>query len=127
MLSTVAALGSKPATSSSWKLDNSSTHTSGNVPASRWVVRVSSNVGPMLPATATRLPERSTSWPVSDVTVVLPLVPVIASTAGRYPCVALNTSSAMEYKLNSPPALIPQALAAINTGAIAAGLRPGER
>ena len=82
MLSTVAAVGSKLVTPSSWKLDSSSTHTSGNVPASMWPARVSSNVGPMLPATATLLPERSTSWPVSDVTVVLPLVPVIASTAG---------------------------------------------
>ena len=36
----------------------------------------------MLPATATVLPARSTSCPVSDVTVVLPLVPVMASTHG---------------------------------------------
>jgi hypothetical protein len=43
---------------------------------------VSSMVGPMLPATATRRPARSTSWPVSEVVVVLPLVPVIAITLG---------------------------------------------
>ena len=40
--------------------------------------KVSSNVGPILPATATVLPARATNWPVSYVTVVLPLVPVIA-------------------------------------------------
>jgi len=78
----VAAVGSKPSTPSSWKLDNSSTQTSGNVSASMRADSVSSKVGPMLPATATGLPTRSTSWPVSAVTVVLPLVPVTASTAG---------------------------------------------
>jgi hypothetical protein len=36
----------------------------------------------MLPATATRRPAASQSWPVSAVVVVLPLVPVMASTAG---------------------------------------------
>jgi hypothetical protein len=36
----------------------------------------------MLPAIATVLPLRSTSCAVSEVTVVLPLVPVIASSAG---------------------------------------------
>src|SRR5690606_33369158 len=50
-----------------------------------------------------------------------------ASTAGAYACEARNAASADEYKLNSPPALIPQALAAINTGAIVEGLNPGER
>ena len=78
----MAAVGSKPSTPSSWKLDSSSTQTSGNVSASMWAESVSSKVGPMLPATATLLPARSTSWPVNAVTVVLPLVPVIASTAG---------------------------------------------
>ena len=43
---------------------------------------VSSMVGPMLPAMATRSPARSTSMAVSEVVVVLPLVPVIASTLG---------------------------------------------
>jgi hypothetical protein len=36
----------------------------------------------MLPATATRRSQRSTSWAVSEVVVVLPLVPVMASTLG---------------------------------------------
>ena len=45
--------------------------------------KVSSKVGPMLPATATVLPARCTSWPVSAVTVVFPLVPVMAITLGR--------------------------------------------
>jgi hypothetical protein len=80
--STVAAVGSKPCTPSSWKLESSSTHTSGSVPASMCAASVSSKVGPMLPATATVLPARATNWPVSAVTVVLPLVPVTASTAG---------------------------------------------
>ena len=43
---------------------------------------VCSMVGPMLPAIATRLPARSTSSAVIAVVVVLPLVPVIASTFG---------------------------------------------
>jgi hypothetical protein len=36
----------------------------------------------MLPATRTVLPARSHSWPTSVVTVVLPLVPVMAMTFG---------------------------------------------
>ena len=36
----------------------------------------------MLPATATVLPARLTNCPVSEVTVVLPLVPVMAKTLG---------------------------------------------
>jgi len=43
---------------------------------------VPSSVGPMLPAIATRRPARSTSSAVMLVVVVLPLVPVIASTPG---------------------------------------------
>ena len=82
MLSTVAAVGSKPTASSSWKLESSSTQVSGSVPASMCWARVSSSVGPMLPATATLRPAQSASRPVSEVTVVLPLVPVMASTAG---------------------------------------------
>ena len=58
------------------------THTSGSVAASRWLASVSSRVGPMLPATATGRPVRSTSKPVNAVTVVFPLVPVMASTLG---------------------------------------------
>ena len=81
-LSTVAAVGSKFDTPSSWKLDSSITHTCGSCPLSSFSASVSSSVGPMLPATADCFPARSTSWPVSAVTVVLPLVPVIASTEG---------------------------------------------
>jgi hypothetical protein len=80
--STVAAVGSKPSTPSSWKLDSSSTHTCGSRARRDARGQRVQQVGPMLPATATVLPLRSTSWPVSAVTVVLPLVPVTASTAG---------------------------------------------
>ena len=79
-------VGSKPCTPSSWKLDSSSTQTSGSASFARLAssasASVSSSVGPMLPATATRLPARSTSSAVSAVVVVLPLVPVMASTCG---------------------------------------------
>ena len=44
--------------------------------------KVSNKVGPMLPATLTDLPARSINCPVSEVTVVLPLVPVMANTWG---------------------------------------------
>jgi hypothetical protein len=90
-LSTVAASGSKPATPapppSSWKLDSSSTQTSGNFSPSapgsaRAAVSVSSSVGPTLPAIATRRPARSISSAVIAVVVVLPLVPVIATSRG---------------------------------------------
>ena len=84
MFRTTAALGSKPRTPvpppSSWKLDSSSTQTSGRS-LSR-TVSVSSKVGPMLPAVATDLPARSTSSAVIAVVVVLPLVPVMARTCG---------------------------------------------
>ena len=39
-------------------------------------------VGPMFPATATRLPVRATSIAVIAVVVVLPFVPVMANTFG---------------------------------------------
>ncbi len=89
MLSTVAASGSKPLASSSWKLESSSTHTSGSgcgsssrAAASSASASVCSMVGPMLPAIATRRPARSTSPFVIAVVVVLPLVPVMASSLG---------------------------------------------
>ena len=79
--------GSLPA---SWKLDSSSTQTSGMRsrsdsagPASIASASVCSIVGPMLPAAATRLPLRSTRSAVSAVVVVLPLVPVTAIDLGR--------------------------------------------
>ena len=89
MLRTVAASGSKPCTPSSWKLDSSSTQTSGSVDAKPWGQvdakqsdNVSSIVGPMFPASATLRPARSTSSAVIAVVVVLPLVPVMASNCG---------------------------------------------
>ncbi len=76
-------VGSKPCASCSWKLDSSSTQTSGSAPpASSAAASVPSRVGPMLPATATLRPARSTSCAVIAVVVVLPLVPVMASTRG---------------------------------------------
>jgi ABC-type taurine transport system substrate-binding protein len=84
----VAAVGTAsqgpPAVPSSWKLDNSSTHTAGSGAsvASSAVANVSSMVGPMLPAAATVRPQRSTSKAHIAVVVVLPLVPVMASTLG---------------------------------------------
>jgi len=91
-----AASGSKPQAArdrplpppSSWKLDSSSTKTSGSAVAgsASWAASrsasTSSNAGPMLPAMATVLPARSTSSAVIAVVVVLPLVPVMASTRG---------------------------------------------
>ena len=128
MLSTVAAVGSKPWTPSSWKLDSSSTQTSGSVPASMCCDSVSSSVGPMLPATATRLPARSTSWPVKAVTVVLPLVPVMASTDGAGASrPARKSASACANRSSSPPTGKPTARAASTTGAMACGASPGER
>ncbi len=82
MFSTVAALGSKPSTPSSWKLDSSRTQTSGSASASSASASVCSIVGPMLPAIATRRPVRSISCAAIAVVVVLPLVPVIATTFG---------------------------------------------
>ncbi len=68
---------------SSWKLDSSSTQTCGSVAlAMQRRDSLSSAAGLILPATATVLPARSTSRPVSAVVVVLPLVPVMASTRG---------------------------------------------
>ena len=63
-LSTAAAVGSKPLAESSWKLDSSMTQTCGKADASIFCASVSSKLGPMLPATATVLPLRSTSCPV---------------------------------------------------------------
>ena len=78
----MAASGSKPLTPSSWKLDSSSTQTSGSAASSSARLKLSSIVGPMLPAATTLRPARSTSSAVSAVVVVLPLVPVMASSRG---------------------------------------------
>ena len=67
---------------SSWKLDSSSTQTSGSAVLSMASDSLSSIAGLMLPATATVLPARSHRRPVSAVVVVLPFVPVIARTFG---------------------------------------------
>ena len=83
MFRTVAAAGSKPVTPSSWKLESSSTQTSGSgASASSASASVCSMVGPTLPAIATRRPARATSKLTIAVVVVLPLVPVMASTRG---------------------------------------------
>ncbi|MNT74086.1 hypothetical protein D3C72_2128670 [compost metagenome] len=81
-LSTVAAAGASVCVVSSWKLDSSSTHTSGSDAEAMQADSLSSADGLILPATATLLPARSTSRPVSAVVVVLPLVPVIARIFG---------------------------------------------
>ncbi len=82
MLRMVAASASSVCVVSSWKLESSSTHTSGSVPASTHSVSLSSAEGLMLPATPTVLPARWTRAPASAVVVVLPLVPVMARTRG---------------------------------------------
>ena len=76
-LSTVAAVGASEDVVSSWKLDSSSTNTSGQRASAG---SASSTASPMLPATTVASPARGTSAPVSAVTVVLPFEPVIAST-----------------------------------------------
>ena len=78
MLSTVAAVGSNTVQPCSWKLESSSTQVCGKALVSSRSPSVSSSVGPMLPATATVWPARCSNWPVSEVTVVLPFVPVMA-------------------------------------------------
>ena len=82
MLRIAAASGAKVRAVSSWKLDSSSTQTSGSAVASIAAASRSSIAGLMLPATPTFLPARSHNKPVRLVVVVLPLVPVIASTFG---------------------------------------------
>ncbi len=82
MFNTTAASGVNVWAVSSWKLDSSSTHTSGNAVLSIASLSLSSAAGLMLPATATFLPARSHKRPVRLVVVVLPLVPVIAITFG---------------------------------------------
>ncbi len=82
-LSTAAATGRSDDVVSSWKLDNSRTNTSGQgraPPAVSNGVNTSSTASPMLPATTVARPAARHSAPVSAVTVVLPFVPVIAST-----------------------------------------------
>ena len=79
-LSTAAAAGASECVVSSWKLDNSSTNTSGQGwPASNGAM-TSRTASPMLPATTVDSPAARHKAPASAVTVDLPLEPVIAST-----------------------------------------------
>ena len=67
---------------------------------------------------ATVLPARSTSWPVSAVTVVLPLVPVMASTCGRVAASCLQLAPAPAANSSSSPQTgMPRSRAAGTTGA----------
>ena len=79
----------------------------------------------MLPATATVLPARCTSWPVNAVTVVFPLVPVMAITAGAYCCCAANVARAWLNKSSSLPTSTACARAASSKAVSRAGARPG--
>ena len=79
----------------------------------------------MLPATATLKPARSTNNPVREVTVVLPLVPVMAKILGLYACVVCSSASDLANTSNSPPTHKPMATAADHTGATLAGVKPG--
>ena len=76
-LSTAAAVGTSEDVVSSWKLDSSSTKTSGQFESAG---SVSSTASPMLPATIVARPPARASAPVSAVTVDLPFDPVTAST-----------------------------------------------
>ncbi len=81
-LSTAAASHSSERVVASWKLDSSSTQASGRLSPASASRSTSSTAGAMLPATATFIPERSSSSPASRVVVVLPLVPVMPTTFG---------------------------------------------
>ena len=76
-LSIAAAVATSEDVVSSWKLDSSSTNTSGQFESAG---NVSSTASPMLPATTVPSPPARHSAPVSAVTVDLPFDPVIAST-----------------------------------------------
>ncbi len=79
---TVATSACKLCVVCSWKLDSSRTHACGNVSCSSASRSTSSAAGLILPATCTVSPARLHSKPVRLVTVVLPLVPVIAMSLG---------------------------------------------
>ncbi len=63
---------------SSWKLDSSSTQTSGSMPASSASISASSADGEMLPQAIAGTPAPFNRWAVNAVVVVLPLLPVMA-------------------------------------------------
>ncbi len=104
--STVAATGRSDAVVSSWKLESSSTHTSGALPSSSRAISASSAAGLMLPATSQSHAGRADMAPVSAVTVVLPLVPVIATTSARIWPAARRAKSSI-----SPTTSMPRAAA----------------
>ena len=112
MLSTAAAIGSRLAVVSSWKLDSSSTNTSGQARPRAPVTMgssTSSTALPMLPATIVARPAARHSAPVSAVTVVLPLEPVTASTF-------CSGGSARAKSSMSPTSSTPRAAAAAIAG-----------
>ncbi len=105
-LSTVAAVGASDDVVSSWKLDSSSTKTSGQRSG---VGSASSTASPMLPATTVARPAARHSAPVSAVTVVLPFDPVIARTF-------CSGGSARAKSSMSPTSSAPRATAAAIAG-----------
>ena len=105
-LSTVAATGASEYVVSSWKLESSSTNTSGHALPSG---SASSTASPMLPATTVASPAARASAPVSAVTVVFPFEPVIAITFG---C----GGSARAKSSTSPTSSAPRATAAAMNG-----------
>ncbi|MFO1413096.1 MAG: hypothetical protein U1F10_04135 [Burkholderiales bacterium] len=108
--STAAATGASELVVSSWKLDSSSTNTSGHGTAfDSQRTSTSSTASPMLPATIVTRPAARQSVPVSAVTVVLPLEPVIASTF--WPAGSARAKSS-----TSPTSSTPRATAAAMAG-----------
>src|SRR5258708_6666613 len=83
MLRTAAASAASEAVVSSWKLETSSTHKSAARPASSRRKSASSTAGPMFPAISQSSPAAFAIAPASEVTVLLPLVPVTAMIRAR--------------------------------------------
>src|SRR3989338_5461494 len=109
MLSTVAASAFSVAVVSSWKLDSSSTHTSGwFTPRSS---TTSSTAGEMLPAATASLPAALHRCSTMLVTVVLPFAPVIARMCGR-----LSLGSDCANNSMSPTTATPRATAFATAG-----------
>ena len=79
----------------------------------------------MLPAMTTSLPAALSKRVVKAVTVVLPLVPVMASTCGAYPAWSWVSRNAWTNRLNSVPTHKPASIAARHTGATSVGDKPG--
>ncbi len=81
-LSRVAAVHARVCVVASWKLESSSTQTSGSWPSSSAARRASSALGETLPAVHARRPAAAIIAATMRTVVVLPLVPVIPSTRG---------------------------------------------